>query len=109
MGFVVGSGRVMPDPEKVESIKNSLRPVNKKDMRSSLGLLNFYRDFLPNLSNYIAPLTNLLRKCCPDNVKWKENLVKCFEESIELFYFDLALNIPKPNCKFTLQTDASGV
>ena len=42
-------------------------PTNVQQLRSFLGLLNYYRKFLPNLASIIQPLNDLLRK----NKRWE--------------------------------------
>ena len=107
LGVIVGEGEVSPDPEKVEAIKNFRKPATKKEMRSFLGLLSFYRKFVPNLSKYIAPLTDLLRKKCLDKIVWDEKLSKCFYDATNLISEDISLVIPRVNCPFIIETDAS--
>ncbi|XP_047741136.1 uncharacterized protein LOC125179399 [Hyalella azteca] len=62
LGFIVGSGEIKPDPAKVEAVRQFPKPGRKKELRSFLGLLNFYRRFLPHLSHHIAGLTKMLCK-----------------------------------------------
>ena len=57
LGFVVGNGKVLPDSDKISAITNFPRPIVKKDMRSFLGFINFYRKFVPNLTSYVVPLS----------------------------------------------------
>lgn len=51
-------------------------------MKAYLGLLNYYHRFLPNLSTWLAPLHNLLRK----SIKWHwgSGQRKAFEKSKQL-------------------------
>jgi hypothetical protein len=109
LGFYVGQGQIRPDPEKVASIRNFPRPITKKDLHSFLGLINFYRKFLPKLADYVAPLTDLLKRINPDKIEWSEITNGYFDRSVNLVSDDLALHIPLPGAKFILQTDASGV
>ena len=47
---------------KVSVVKEWLTPQNVKDVRSFLGLANYYRMFIPQFGKIAAPLTNLTRK-----------------------------------------------
>ena len=107
LGVRVGGGKVKPDPSKTIAIRDFQKPVNKKMLRSYLGLLSFYRVFVPNLSSKITPLTNLLRKNCPDKIKWTDELLETFNISKNLICDKILLSIPKPGHKFIIQTDAS--
>ena len=58
-----------------------LRPETKKKMRGYLGLLNFYRKFLPVLAKHIQLLTNTLKKSLPDKINRIVDLEDFFELS----------------------------
>ncbi|KAL5491764.1 hypothetical protein EMCRGX_G017118 [Ephydatia muelleri] len=47
---------------KVGAIKEAPAPKDEQQLRSFLGLLNYYGKFLPNLSTKLAPLHSLLEK-----------------------------------------------
>ena len=97
LGVVVGNGKVLPDPEKVSALKNFPRPVDKKALRSYLGLLSFYRKFIPHLASHTKPLTDLLKKDNPDKIKWNDDLIKTFDNSRLLMCQEIELSIPKPD------------
>ena len=109
LGFIIGEGKVFPDPEKVDAIRNFPKPINKKQLRSFLGLLNFYKRFVPHLSNHVAKLTDLLLKTSPDKISWTDNLNYTYKEAVELVSADAALYISNPMHQFVVQTDASQV
>ena len=62
---VDGEGR-HPTDEKTAAIKGAPSPKNVAELRSYLGLLNYYGNFIPNLSTLLQQLHKLLRK----GVKW---------------------------------------
>ena len=41
-----------------EQILNLLEPTNLKELRRLFGLVNFFRDFIPRLSELLRPLTD---------------------------------------------------
>jgi hypothetical protein len=106
LGFVVGNGQIKPDKSKLEAIEKFPRPVNKKQMRSFVGLVNFYRKFAPHIATYLSPLNEILKKQYTDKICWTESLKKNFENIIKLMVGSTPLYLPKPNDKFVLQTDA---
>ena len=53
--------RLHTTPEKVEAIKIAPTPTNVQELRSFLGLLNYYGKFLPNLATTLHPLNQLLQ------------------------------------------------
>ena len=50
LGMIVGNGLVCMDPIKVKGILEWPTPTNLKELRSFLGFLNFYRDFIKDFS-----------------------------------------------------------
>ena len=79
LGYRVdGEGR-HPTDEKIVAIKGAPSPKNVAELRSYLGLLNYYGNFIPNLSTLLQPLHELLRK----GVKWAwtEECEKAFVRS----------------------------
>lgn len=55
-----------PTQEKVHTITGAPPPENISQLHASLGLINYYGKFLPQLSNTLAPLYRLLEK----QTKW---------------------------------------
>ncbi|KAJ1207433.1 hypothetical protein NDU88_002824, partial [Pleurodeles waltl] len=68
LGYKIGSGTLKPQMTKVEAIQNAPIPKTKKDLRSFLGLVGYYRRFIPGYSTVAAPLTDLLSKKCPNKL-----------------------------------------
>ena len=53
---------LQPTAEKVRAIVDAPRPQNVSQLKSFLGLLNYYGKFLPRMSTTLAPLYSLLQK-----------------------------------------------
>ena len=62
LGHIVSREGIKPDPKKTEAVKNWPRPQNIKDIRSFLGLANYFRRFIQGYSKIVAPLTNLTKE-----------------------------------------------
>ena len=56
LGHVVNSTGLHTSPKKVEAVKEAPRPTNQTQLRSFLGLLQYYSKFIPHLSAMIGPL-----------------------------------------------------
>ena len=66
LGYIISADGIQPSPEKVRALMDAPRPQNTSQLRSFLGLLNFYNKFLPQSSTWLAPLHQLLKK----NARW---------------------------------------
>jgi hypothetical protein len=62
LGHIVDKQWIRPDPKKVESVQTWPVPKNVHDVRSFLGLVNYFRKFIDHYSEIAVPLTNLTRK-----------------------------------------------
>ena len=49
-------------PANVDAIQQALVPANVSQLRSFLGLVNYYARFLPNLSTTLHPLTRFCKR-----------------------------------------------
>ena len=71
LGYLVTRDGIKPQPKKVQAIHNMATPRTKKELRSFLGLVNYYRDMALRRSHILAPLTKLTSKKVP--FEWKES------------------------------------
>ena len=61
LGYQIGKGILQPKSNRVSRILEALRPVTKKQVRTFISLIGFYRKFVPNFTALGAPLTDLTR------------------------------------------------
>lgn len=59
-GHMISKEGLKKSPDKVNAVLKAPRPENLQQLRSFLGLVNYYRSFLPNLSTVLGPLNELL-------------------------------------------------
>ena len=62
LGHLVDCGHIKMDLEKVRAIQEWRTPINVKELRSFLGLTNYYKQFVEGYSRNGALLTELLKK-----------------------------------------------
>ena len=62
IGFLVGKKGLRVNPEKFEVLKTWPKPETLTDGMSFVGLLQFFRTFIPKFSEIAAPLTNFTKK-----------------------------------------------
>ena len=105
LGHIIDATGVHPTGEKVEAIKNAPAPQNVTELRSFLGLVNFYHKFLPNVSAILAPLHQLLHK----EVRWvwSEEHSKAFDAIKILLQSSKVLVHYNPKLPITISSDAS--
>ena len=100
--YMVGGTTIRPCPDEISAIEKADRPITKKQVRSFLGLVEFYRSFIPNFSHIAARLSELTKKAESNKVNWDEPQQKAFN-SLKKPILKMA-DLSKP---FTLQVDAS--
>ena len=66
LGHLIDAEGLHATSEKLKAIVKAPTPKNVTELRSFLGLVNYYGKFLPNLSTFLHPLNNLLHHDC----KW---------------------------------------
>ena len=110
-GSVVFSGHkiddqgIHPVETKIKAIQEAPCPCNTTELRSYLGLLNFYGKFIKNLSSLLAPLHHLLQK----DIKWKwgEAQQKTFDKTKMLLQLAKVLIHYDEKKELVLACDAS--
>jgi hypothetical protein len=78
LGYVLSSEGIRTSPEKVEAITAMQRPNNVLELMSFLGLVNFYRSFVPRFAGICEPLYNLTQKEVVWN--WNKDCQSAFDE-----------------------------
>ena len=67
LGHVIDAEGLHKSPTITEAIVQAPPPQNTQELRSFLGMLNYYGKFIPNLATLLHPLNGLLRF----GVKWQ--------------------------------------
>ncbi|XP_061106590.1 uncharacterized protein LOC133134426 [Conger conger] len=80
LGHTVGRGRVKPQSNKVDSIATWPQPAMKKQVRMFLGLVGYYRQFIPEFAARAAPLHDLTKKEQPNRVQWNPLAAAAFQD-----------------------------
>jgi hypothetical protein len=110
LGFVghkVGSGQIQPHPDKIVEILDAPHPTTKKQVRSFLGLIGYFRQYMPNFAAIAVPLTDLTKKGQSNIVQWEDIHEKAFQSLKGLLVKEPVLRLADFSQPFWLQTDAS--
>jgi len=107
LGYLVGSGLLMPGEAKVTAVESFPRPETKKQVRSFIGLVAYYSRFIPNFSDIAAPLTDLTKKGQSRRVSWSQACETAFRKLKEVMSSSPVLMPPNFNRPFFLQVDCS--
>jgi len=105
LGHKIDRDGLHPTDDKVRAIRDAPSPTNVKELRSWLGLLNYYGRFLRNLSTTLAPLHVLLRK--ETKWCWGNEQASAFEAAKQLLQSDSLLVHFDPDKPLLLACDAS--
>ena len=107
LGFIVGNGQLRPDPSKIQSVVDWPVPTTKDEVRSFLGLTNYFRRFVQGYSGLARPLTDLLKDANPRVLKWTEECNSAFEHLRWCLTHAPVLQLPRFDKPFEVVVDAS--
>ena len=105
LGHIINHKGIRTLPERTEEISKIKAPMNANKVHAFLGLLNYYRRFIPAFSDLMHPIQKLLKK----NIKfeWSEECNNAFKTAKETLMRDAILYHPDPNMPWIIETDAS--
>ena len=107
LGFQYSNNGVSPTAEKTTAILEWPRPKCLKEVRSFVGLANFYHRFVPRFADIAAPLSKLTGN--QTVFKWEDEHEKAFNALKQSLSSPPVIAYPKQGDAFTLTTDASDV
>ena len=105
LGHVISADGVRPAEDKKQAILEAPAPKNVTQLRSFLGLLNYYGKFLPNLASTLAPLYSLLEKYRAWS--WRQEQELAFNKAKQLLTSAKVLVHFDPEKSLLLSCDAS--
>ncbi|GFW00150.1 retrovirus-related Pol polyprotein from transposon 297 [Trichonephila clavipes] len=103
----VFKSRHSPDKERINAIQNLQAPTTKKQLRSALGLCNFYRQYIPNFAKIALPLMELTKKKVPNEIPWSKEAENAFKELKTTLCGITELQVLDIEKPYYLHTDAS--
>lgn len=106
LGFIIEKGTLRPDPGKVEALKRLKVVKTVPGIRSFLGMIGFFRQFIPRYAHKAEPLTRLLSK--RQNFKWDTEQDSAQRQLLQGLG-DIVLANPVEGDKWQVETDASDI
>jgi len=106
LGHIVGNGQIKMCPSKVDAILNWPTPTSVTDVRSFLGLCNYYRKFIRGFSTIALPLTDATKNDI--TFIWASKQQVAFDQLKHAITSAPVLQLPNQLLKWVLYTDASG-
>ncbi|GJX51051.1 putative reverse transcriptase domain-containing protein [Tanacetum coccineum] len=107
LGHVINGNGIHVDPSKIEVVKNWKAPRTPTEVRSFLGLAEYYRRFIENFSKISKSLTILTQKC--KTFDWGEEQELAFQTLKDKLCNALVLALPDGPEDFGVYYDASGI
>lgn len=109
LGYTVSPDGIKPLNTKVQAIKDFPKPRNVKELRRFLGMINFYRRFIPSAASIQAPLNKLLTGSVKKSqaIDITGDSLQSFTECKESLCNATLLAHPDLNAKLALVADAS--
>lgn len=105
LGHVITRDGLKKSESKIEAIKEAPRPSSIHAVRSFCGLVQYYSKFIPNLSQILSPIYQLLTK--GTKFEWNEKCEHSFQLIKKLIAQDIILTRFDPEKPVILITDAS--
>ncbi|CAC5404338.1 unnamed protein product [Mytilus coruscus] len=107
LGHIISKEGIKVDPEKTKAISTFPVPTRQKQVRSFLGMCNYYRRFVDSYSKIATPLNGLLKKERERSFKLNKECQVAFNNLKQALLTPPVLAYPDMNKPFMLTCDAS--
>ena len=120
LGHILSAKGVLPNPEKVDKVKDWPVPKTPKEVHSFIGLASYYCRFIPNFTKWAGPLHSLIvpasfkqkihkgemKKCDLLEFQWTPACQEGFDQLKKVLTEAPMLAYPDYSKLFILETDA---
>lgn len=109
LGYLISEEGTCPLPDRVTAILKYAQPATAKELRRFLGMVNFYRRFIPRISDTQAPLNDLLVPNLKGKaiINWTPEASTAFEATKRKLASATLLAHPKDDAPLAIVSDAS--
>ena len=105
LGYIITPEGIHSDPEKVRAIAEMPAPTTVKQIRSFVGMVNYYAKTIPGYARVSEPLVKLTRKNQP--FVWGPDQQQAFDNLKQLLMSNEVMAYPCTDRPYKLYTDAS--
>ena len=105
LGHLLSAEGIRPLPNKLDCIRNMPAPKDMKEIKQFLGLMGYYRKFVPRFADISRPLTTLTKKGM--KFEWTPACQRSFNLLKETLCCEPILKYADTSKPYTLYTDAS--
>lgn len=110
LGHHVDVTGIRPLSDKVKAVCQFPRPNTLSELRTYLGLINFYHRFLPHAATILSPLNDVAgRRGTKTEIQWTDQMSTAFEESKEMLAQAASLAHPHGDAPLAVLSDASDI
>jgi hypothetical protein len=107
LGYIIDQHGVHVDPTKIQVIHDYLDPTTLTELRSFLGLANFYRRFVLGFSHIAWALSQINKGGGKEKFAWGRSQQQAFNDLKHLLCSALVLSLPNLQHPFEIETNAS--
>ena len=108
LGYKVDSTGIAPLPDRVVAIRSTTPPTSVKELQRFLGMVGYYRRFVPRAAAHMYHLFEAL-KGKPKTLNWTPQCQESFDAIKEGLAKATLLFHPRPGAQLALTTDASNL
>ncbi|KAF9760652.1 Transposon Tf2-9 polyprotein [Nosema granulosis] len=106
LGKIINKDGIRADLDSLCGIEKFQTPKNKTHLMKLLGKLNWFREHVPNLSNYLINITAKLKQT-NSKFTWTREDENALDSVIKIIKSQIILHHPDLDKEFVLKTDAS--
>jgi hypothetical protein len=107
LGHHISEGGAEPLLKHLEAVQAFPRPLDVKGLQGFLGLINFYRRFIPAAARILLPLTSALKGGKKARLDWSQPMEDAFVAAKAALCEAASLAHPDPKAAVSLACDAS--
>ncbi len=107
LGHQIGGGQISVPAARVDAIRKHPLPKTRKQLRSFLGLVGFYRRFIRGFHRWSSTLTPHTSTAMSRVVSWTEPMLDAFHGLCNQLCDSVCLCVPCVSDVFMLESDAS--